>query len=589
MKKSSLALLVTIAIWTASPLALVRSSNLLPPQATPSAAVVLAALVLCMYFAIRDPEILYDGWHLARLKLTPAHGEDVVSSYLRLVSLSLLGFLAYPWLYVQAMQGATAAGRPSPDSLAGPVVVNIINYLWPCFAVASGWLLFRERPTRRSIAGLLLALSGALIATGSTTGTQGWILSHLYPSPTGASAVSTSTAPEFWFYVFAAAGALVWGLYTAMLPRCRFLTHSGKEVRPSSFYIALLVISVPFHIVLLITQWRNVLAFGYGATIPQVVYFLVYSTGSLSIAHCLFAYVRRGENVSLTSIAASTYLVFAGGTLLLFLSNGAVKAPPLAAGFGLMITGIYLAQDRAVFSPVSAFIVFFIIYYGLTAFFAPSRADLQSLAAENDFYAVYLGALTAVFAIFSSFSLTRAITAYAEREDSFRSAIGSLARLARTLSSHQSLHPRLRSLLQEVQNLYIESIEIHDLESRRLTERVESIDQHLDVIANDLNTRSLSAVDRNRALEATSHARTAVITWLARTFHRTSTYEWLVLGAFAAILALTGYRIQPQEATYRIGQAAFNAAVAVIIFAIADFEGGRPSQASRSFSTALRL
>src|SRR5579859_3873698 len=334
--RSGIALSLTIVLWSVSPAALVKSAGLIPSNITPSVAVLVATGLLLVFHLIRDVTVVRDAF------LVVSGRTAKVPQIVFLCMLSLLGFVMYPWLYIQSLEGALAVKQGIPADLSTPFIANVINYLWPCFAILFGLIFLRDYVPIHNIFGVGLALGGALLAVSSTIGLRPVILGHLYEG-VYPSAATSGNHLSLVSYFFALGGAVSWGLYTALVPLAQIKSKSGQELRSSAFYLALLLFALPIHLLYLMSQFRTVLAIDHHVSIEKAAYFLLYSGGSLAIAHSLFAFVRRSREIPLTAVSAATYLVFAAGTLLLALLSTPVLNAPVTAGFALILTGMLLA------------------------------------------------------------------------------------------------------------------------------------------------------------------------------------------------------------------------------------------------------
>ena len=526
IRKPIWALLVVLLLWSMTPLALVRCNNILPRFALASGAVLVAAAILCIFWGFFKPVVLVQTWKLITLRLAPPQGVSKLRAYARLFGLSAFGFVVYPWLYVQAMNGAGLTAPDSFNSVSDALVVNIINYLWPCFAVIFGWALFRDPLPLKRIGGVSMAFFGALLCVSSITGTRTLVLNWLYACNTGGHVYTYEKTQ--WFFIFAALGAIAWGIYSALLPHVRLLMPNGTDVLPSSFYLALLLLSSPAHFLYLGISWRTLIAFHYSMSLHGLFYFLIYSAGSLSIAHCLFVYVLRSGRISVASIAASTYFVLTFGTLLLFIFTTSVLSPPVVAGFGLIIAGIFLTRDGHFLSPVPGFIIFFAIAHTLSSYFALDRSSLPAVATEDGSYFAFLGALTGLFAIIAAFTLAKAGTRYVESRRTFRAIVQRFSNLARIICTTSGAKEVLSSLSVALQDAYV-SFYVNNYGSLKNKAASTALSNHLNLVGvyvdNEQSTGRLPA----EASEFVHELRGSLLEWEATSDHSVTSYEWVVL------------------------------------------------------------
>jgi len=426
-----------------------------------------------------------------------------------------------------------------------------------------------------------LAFGGALLAVSSTSGLQPFILSQFYALSSPALVlVPQHIDRHVWFFAYAALGAVIWGIYTALLPRAPSEDKNCVPIPASAIYLTLLLVAATIHVFYLASQWKLIAYFQYSIRTKSLLFFLAYSILSLGVAHNLFARVRRDHLISITALAASTYLVFAGGTLLLFVIERPILTPPIAAGFALIITGIHLGRNWQLMSPGSAFLISTIVCYGLSSFFAPPAAIQPQVQATPEFYVDFLHVLTAVFAILSGFTLSRAIERNNKQELCFTSLMEHAARIAKILMAHNasdSLILRLKSAIEHLYGCHMVGGQIREQDLA-----LKSLNDCLDEIAGLIRNHSTDPAQRAAVLNVLQGARRDATSWAANSrFQRVAGFEWLVLMSLMFIMFLISFRVDTGEAIIRLARSAFDAALVIILFAIAEFNAGRPS---RSFT-----
>jgi drug/metabolite transporter (DMT)-like permease len=566
-------LVLVIIFWSATPIALVKSFQFLPQEIMASVAVLFATTLLLLIYSFSKPIIIKDTVKLIKGDFNPKDG-TAFKNYLFLILLSHLGFFAYPWCLVQALQEAAKVMETSgSNNIESPMVVNMVNYLWPCFAVFFGWLFLKEKVTPRRMGGLFLSFLGAFLAVSSTTGMQDIILKNLYVDFN--LSISLSNIKEYWFIIFATLGAVTWGIYTALLPKCNFAKESGDSINSASFYISLLLCSLPIHLLYVVSQWKTLLNFDYHITPTKAAFFVIYCVGSLCIAHPLFAYVRRSKKISLAAIASSTYAVFALGTFLLYFFTNPVITLPISAGFALILTGAYIAQDRYLISPFSGFIIFFFISIGLSAFFSPNPA--LNTPPNNDSFYSFMEVMTAVFSILSGFILSRAIGHHFEQQKNFQQILQNVGKLSRFESVKKNADEELKEMIKIINLLFS-----YFNNMGRFYEKHESILQKFETVIEQLAQKLKLSNPRNDISQEENlidEIRDGAIFWISSRFQKGSHYEWLVLACLIIIMFLIGYRIGFAEPIFRMARSAFDASAVVIILAISDFDAGRPGNA----------
>lgn len=174
MLESSVRLAIAVGTWSLSPLLIYESRGIADAPILALYAVVIGAflafLVVCVT-GIRKPVETIRGLRNRRKWLLEA------------ALLGLAAFVAYPLLYFSAIQSGP------------PAAVNLVNYLWPVFAVI---VVAIFRAADRSLeaglaAGFGFAGAGLAITVGSEVGS------------------APSTASELYPFLLAAMGAVVYG------------------------------------------------------------------------------------------------------------------------------------------------------------------------------------------------------------------------------------------------------------------------------------------------------------------------------------------------------------------------------------------
>lgn len=207
-------------------------------------------------------------------------------------ALGIFGLFGYHFAYFTGMR------------LAPPVEAGLINYLWPLLIVIFAGFMPGERLRGRQIAGTLLGFAGAALIV---TRGQGFYIDPRYV--TG--------------YLFAAAAAVIWAVYSVLSRRARDVPTSAV----GAFCAATVVLALLCHLVLEETVWPS-----------AVEWLAVLGLGLGPVGAAFYAWdygVKHGDIQTLGTLAYAAPLL----STVLLVALGLADATWVLAAAAMLITG----------------------------------------------------------------------------------------------------------------------------------------------------------------------------------------------------------------------------------------------------------
>ena len=419
-------------------------------------------------------------------------------------------FVVYPLLYFTAIQSGPA------------VLVNLVNYLWPIFAIA---IFAAFRRAQRS---LELTLSGAFGLAGAGLAIT-------------AGDVSVSGQLEAKPFIAAGAGALVYGSVTAYTN----LRARGPSDEPLGFLlVSLLCGGIACIALILAVAIFNPGSFDIGLTPARVATFLAYAT-LLPCAHLswLFAVAR-----ATVPSFASAFVVPVLATALLAVVTRGYAGPQILASLTLVLCAIALSVPYRHGVPVA-----FAITLSALASVLISQTFPQGITAGLDLTANgYQQPLVSLLAILSGFVLSNAIRRYDKLQDFL---------LAFFVKAHAVLGNNVDEFRKEVNvlgRLIIDSTRVPGYQ----------------IEPSARSTGSAYLIDQWAAVKGALENRISRYEWFV-----------LLLNSASVIFVLHVSSIRSTQLVTLVVRAAATGVVVGVLFAVRDYDLNRPERLPRVFRT----
>ncbi|GIH06584.1 hypothetical protein Rhe02_46510 [Rhizocola hellebori] len=502
--RSSLALIFAVTTWSLAPLWIVNARGLVPaPVAAMLSLMTATALAVLVSSFSRKYHVLaaFRATRERHLLITAA-------------GVGGLAFFAYPLLYFSALQ------------MGPPLLVNLVNYLWPIIG------LLMASAIRRETAALEVLMAAAF-------GFAGAALAILNNSETGPLASGLASPLPF---ALAALGAIAYGAMSAFMNATAPRQEGPRGVQ--FFLVALcfggIACGLTFGAVALVSPESLTFHPSRGHLEALVVYALLHPFSHL----CWLTAIQDRRIPGFTS----TFLVPVFSTVVLAVAAHGLIGPRIVAALTLVLCGILFSavRDR-----------------GVPVVFATTLAGTGSLlvsvslpyptGGDEMFSATDI--LVGLFAIFGGFVLTNSIARYANLQQAC-----------------EAFYSRARSLIDGGTTQREVVVDNLDRLDRRViaSARLDQEPAEQGPVARPLSGLSREWARVDLALSS-----------------RVSPYEWLVLllGASGVVLAMHSAAMGDQRLTMSLVRALVTAVVVGLLFAVRDYDLNRPNRVVSNLTT----
>ena len=497
--RSWIALFVAITAWSLSPVLIVQATGLASAPVVALYAVVLGSGIALLASSVsRRLNIITTVRELYRSKLL-----------IKSAAVGLMAFVAYPVLYFSAIQSGP------------PLLVNLVNYLWPIVGLV---IVSAARHEGRSLE-LLLAggfgFAGAMLAIlGRASG----------GNPLG-------DIGKFYPFLLAALGALAYGAVSA------FMNITAPDERGGG--------RLGFLLFALVVGGLSCLAvLGVMAVIdtglvmphyePKRVWALLLYSALLPVAH--LSWLTAVQNKRIPGFTA-TFLVPVLATIVLAIAGFGQVGPEILSALLLVLCGIVFSTARGTGIPV-AFAVTLAALGSIQVSEALPAGSPDQLIDVSGFSEILVG----LVAIFGGFVLTNAISRY-------------------------------RRLQEACAGFYLHAAFLLPGDPQGISQELNALDGH---VLHSGTRQAQLTIARNRAeLDLQNGNLTREWVWVNLALgNGVSRYEWLVLmlGGSGVILSLHFMGIGQSSPLVLVLRAVATAVVVGVLFAIRDYDHNRPDR-----------
>lgn len=553
-----MALVLAIGIWSFSPLLVRGFKGVASPQVA-AAIVINSALFTALVLAtVFDKSAIAAAAKYLRFALFTKRTWP-------LLLMAVCAFVFYPILYFRGIQEGDA------------IISNIINYLWPVLAAVFATLLRKATITVEALLSVGAGLCGAMFALRSWTAQ--FSVSNVEP------------------YLLAFAGALFYGFYSGLASWRSQTTPAGEEsLSTQAQLLVVLLLACVLHLLFfvfsLVTGRFQEYALVFD-TIDSKVSFLCYAM-LFSVAHFawLFAVQRRSE------IAwPSAYMTPIASTVLLGYPDFAAVpwAHGVVPGLICVIVGIRLAQYKHgnAITPLDATLALVCMAWAFGSNSAESAPQMRSLDEKAVAYVTLqvnvIQTLLALFAIFGAFTLTNAIGRYRGLRVAFALFFLRARRAQDVMLNSGSGEAPVRNVVRAV----IDQVFFEDKD--HFFPKLMSTKKEFDELRKSVPNGS-PLTDGGHSVFDELVDSWNEITQLTRI--GVSPFEWVILVTLAAIMVALAYKVEVGGAEFLLLRVGLVGALALILFAIRDFNNGCPAkameftiltQASANFSPPFQI
>lgn len=318
-----------------------------------------------------------------------------LKEYAKLIAPGLLGLFLYPIFYFGGISGTS------------PIKANILNYLWPLFAVLWEWIIHKIRINRIEKTAFALAVVGAYVVMFFGNNEL----------------ISSFEISEIKYEVVAFLGAVTYGAYTAIIkiniPKIKTTSRQYDRVFEEKNNMPdfirmyfMVVISLIAHMLIFLYFFLFDKA-QIQSTIKYVIYsdknrisLLFYSGVNFTLAHFLWNKINTRNNASLTSSMA--FLIPAASTIVLSKVSGTPISIAAAVGLILILVSI-LINNRSNINSINVTIFSFAVFFILEGIFPINDNDGVKETAR-----FFLEIIVSIFAIYYGFVLSRVVNDFKE-------------------------------------------------------------------------------------------------------------------------------------------------------------------------------
>ncbi len=524
---------LAIFLWSTSSLVVVNFKGFLRPFQCASAVVLIATVFVCVFFLIKEKGFYKEFMNMG------------INNILKISLVGFFGIFLYPIFYFNGLHSTQ------------PVEANVVNYFWPMAGVFFGMMLRVEKWSLKMVTSVFLGFLGASITV-------------LYFKPLTEAKDLISWKFDFAAYFFALFGALSFGFYSALLKKIKFLNNAKKPISVNHRFVIFLVSSSLLHflfnLVALASGFDFVVTKGFD--LQGLVYLVIYSVFNFSIAYLAWAY--SVEKMSLYNASMSAFFIPILSTLILSYFGGLTLHESVIFGLLFVLTGIYIQQDHKNYiTPLIGFFLGLILLGGLVFVVPRLRSnDLESIWS-------ILGLLIGVFAILSSFILSRVIKGYREERLLFLRIEEHLFCACEILFKAKS-GIILGSIDDYMNFLISRNSNFNKLEFNEVRELKVENEEKLNGIIYHLENSNIDAESKVYIKQKIQNARLDSNTWIYMLSEKVSVFEWIILVSLSISMIITFYLIRPYGIVFEIIAIVFSISLILMLLAIKDYDLRKP-------------
>lgn len=537
MNKNYIYLFATFIFWSTSSAIVVNFKGLFPPFQAASAVTIIATIVIVGYFLLTEPRVIFD---IAKIK---------ISSIIRLAGIGFLGLFLYPIFYFY--------GLHSP----WPLEANVINYFWPMIGIFTGFILKIEEIKLKTILGIVFGFAGVIVTTTNLKGlgNDSEIQFHMQFFPA---------------YIFAALGALSYGIYTALIKKINVINKDNHSVTTKTKFVIFLTSSCILHIIYNLSLLANdeIKYSLSGIDTVSVVYLFIYAIFNFSIAY--FFWMKALEKLPLSHVTLMAFLIPTLSTMILSYWKHYDLTTPIIYGLLLILIGLYIQQDhKRYITPLIGICIGFVIF-GVLDFLIPinnNASDIVNLA-------LILQILIAVFAILSSFVLSRVISQLHQENELFISIENSLVKICYlfdpkskyVVTIDQFMNQLIETNVQDDSNSYQEQIKVELI----LHDYIQKIREGI-IKLKKKNSLNFSGEEEVIQLEG------KITKWRYLKSQHVSAFEWMILTSLVMMSVIITYQVRQNTLLFQFSTIIFACSLVLCLLAIRDYDLRRPRENSQ--------